>query len=211
MATAVASRLRIGPADHGRVMTLEQFREAEEEQRYRYELARAVLEVSEVPNDPHGVVVCKLYRAVTRYDLKYPDVVFRFGGGKEFRFWLPGMISSRNPDLGVVLRGAPTRLARTPPAGLGRGGCLSRQHRERLRSQARGIPGLWVARILDRRPPLKQQVTVLSRHGDMWCESVFRGDQVIVSLILPGLATTVSELWIDVDAPDAHATIPYAG
>jgi hypothetical protein len=58
MATAVASRLRIGPADHGRVMTLEEFREAEEEQGYRYELARGVLEVSEVPNDPHGVVVC---------------------------------------------------------------------------------------------------------------------------------------------------------
>ena len=49
--------LRIGPADNGRVMSLEEFREAEVEEGYRYELARGVLEVSEVPNDPHGKIV----------------------------------------------------------------------------------------------------------------------------------------------------------
>ena len=43
--------IRIGPADHGRTMTLEEFREADEEPGYRYELARGVLEVTEVPND----------------------------------------------------------------------------------------------------------------------------------------------------------------
>ena len=43
---------RIGPADHGRAMTLEEFRDAEEEEGYRYELARGVLEVTEVPERP---------------------------------------------------------------------------------------------------------------------------------------------------------------
>ena len=61
MAT-VTSTMRIGPADHGRLMTLEEFQEAEEEEGYRYELARGVLEVTEVPNDPHGVVVWNLLR-----------------------------------------------------------------------------------------------------------------------------------------------------
>ncbi len=56
MAT-ITTLLRIGPADKGRVMTLEEFMEAEVEEGYRYELARGVLEVSEVPNDPHGVIV----------------------------------------------------------------------------------------------------------------------------------------------------------
>ena len=51
------TRIRIGPADHGRRMTLEEFREADEEPGYRYELARGVLEVTEVPNDPHWQVV----------------------------------------------------------------------------------------------------------------------------------------------------------
>ena len=66
MAT-VTTPLRIGPADHGRTMTLEEFLDADVEEGYRYELARGVLEVNEVPNDPHGGVVCNLYRAVGRY------------------------------------------------------------------------------------------------------------------------------------------------
>jgi hypothetical protein len=36
MATTVAAPLRIGLVDHGRNMTLEEFREAEEEDGYRY-------------------------------------------------------------------------------------------------------------------------------------------------------------------------------
>ncbi len=39
MAT-VATPIRIGPADHGREMTLQEFLEAEEDDGYRYELAR---------------------------------------------------------------------------------------------------------------------------------------------------------------------------
>ena len=57
---ATVNAIRIGPADHGRRMTLEEFLEAEEEEGYRYELARGVLEVTEVPNDPHGLIVWKL-------------------------------------------------------------------------------------------------------------------------------------------------------
>ena len=105
MAT-VSTLLRIGPSDQGRTMTLQEFLEAEEEEGYRYELARGVLEVTEVPNDPHGVTVSNLYTGVARYHLEHPGFIYRYGGGNEFRFWLPGMVSGRNPDLGVVLRGA---------------------------------------------------------------------------------------------------------
>lgn len=48
--------LRLGPADHGRWMTLEEFRAADVEDGYRYELARVVVEVVEVPDDTHGQV-----------------------------------------------------------------------------------------------------------------------------------------------------------
>ena len=106
MAT-VETALRIGPADRGRKMTLQEFLEAEEEEGYRYELCRGVLEVVEIPDDPHGVVVCNLYRAIGRYEAEHPRLIHRYGGGSEFRFWLPGMVSGHNPDLGLVLRGAP--------------------------------------------------------------------------------------------------------
>jgi hypothetical protein len=58
---------------------------------------------------------------------------------------------------------------------------------------------------------LKRQVTVLTRRGDTWNEAVFQGDQVIVSLVLPDLATTVAELWIDVEGDnEADAADPVA-
>ena len=104
---ATAASPRIGPADHGRSMTLDEFMESEPDEGYRYELAAGVLEVTEVPNDAHGQVVSKLYRALACYIERSPGVVRRFGGGSEFRIWLPGMATGRNPDLGVVLEGSP--------------------------------------------------------------------------------------------------------
>ena len=61
MATA---RIRIGPADAGRAMTLEELREADEEPGYLDELARGVLEVTEVPRDAHGQIVHNLHTLV---------------------------------------------------------------------------------------------------------------------------------------------------
>jgi len=49
--------LRIGPADNGRRMTVDEFRKAEEQPGYLYELARGVLEVTEVPGDDHGQIL----------------------------------------------------------------------------------------------------------------------------------------------------------
>src|SRR6185312_4780701 len=98
---------RIGPADHGRKMTIEEFLEVEEEPGYRYELARGVLEVTQVPNGPHGQVVYNISRIVVGYDLAHPGVIRRCGGGNEFQLVLQEMGSGRNPDFSVVLQGAP--------------------------------------------------------------------------------------------------------
>ncbi len=191
MAT-VASPLRIGPADHGRRMTLEEFKEAEELDGYRYELARGVLEVTEVPNDPHGVVVANLYDAISRYRRDHPGVILRYGGGNEFRFWLPRMISGRNPDLGVVLRGAPKdwRGRRIPALAaevVSRGSIRRDYETKREEYLGYGLLEYWIV------DPLKHQLTVLTRRGDAWNESVFRAEQVIVSLRPPDLWDSVVE------------------
>jgi Uma2 family endonuclease len=197
MAT-VTTPLRVGPADRGRTMTLEEFLDADVVEGYRYELARGVLEVNQVPNDPHGDVVSNLYRAVARYDVQHPGAIRRFGGGNEFQFVLPGMISGRNPDLGVVLRGAPRdwRGRRQPAlvAEVVSRGSIDRDYvTKREEYLAYGLMEYWIV------DPLKRQVTVLTRRGDAWTEAVFRDQQVIASLVLPGFATTVVELWADVD------------
>ncbi len=197
MAT-VTTPLRIGPADHGRAMTLEEFLDADVVEGYRYELARGVLEVNQVPNDPHFQVVANLYKAVGRYWLEHPDIIRRFGGGNELQLVLPRLISGRNPDLGVVLRGAPRdwrgrRLPALVAEVVSRGSITRNYVTKREEYLVFGLDEYWIV------DPLERKVTVLTRRGDTWSEAVFRGDQVIVNLVLPGFATTVAELWVGVD------------
>jgi Uma2 family endonuclease len=199
MAT-ITTPLRISPADNGRVMSLEEFREAEVEDGYRYELARGVLEVSEVPNDPHGHVVCNLYRAVVRYELENPHIISRFGGGSEFRLWIPALISGRNPDVALALRNTPRdERGRRPPSlafeVVSEG---SEAHErdyvtKRVEYLACGLSEYWIV------DPERKCVTVLIRDGDAWVEQVYRDDQQARSLVLPGFVVSVQDLWIGVE------------
>jgi Uma2 family endonuclease len=208
MAT-VTSTLRIGPADNGRTMTLEEFLEADVEEGYRYELARGVLEVNQVPNDPHGVVVCNLYDAVGRCRRDHPGAIHRYGGSNEFQLLLPGMIAGRNPDLAVVLGGAPNdwRRRRIPALAaevVSRGSIHRDYVIKREEYLAYGLFEYWIV------DPLERRVTVLTRRGNVWHEAVFRDDQVIASLVLPGFATTVAEHWIGLDEDEDDAADPEA-
>ncbi len=194
----ITTPLRIGPADNGRTMTLEDFLDADVEEGFRYELGRGVLEVTQVPKDPHGQVVTNLYLAIANYYRTHPGFVLRFGGGAEFQFVIPTVVSGRNPDLGVVLRGAPKDWrGRSVPALAAEVVSRTSERRDyetkRVEYLAYGLLEYWIV------DPLKRQVTVLSRQGDNWDEAVFRDQQVIGTQVLPGFVTTVAELWIDVE------------
>jgi Uma2 family endonuclease len=149
-----------------------------------------------------GRAFTNLYDAISQYRRAHPGVVLSYGGGSEFQLVLPGMITGRNPDLGVVLRGASRDWrGRTGPALVAEVVSDSSVQRDyqtkREEYLAYGLLEYWIV------DPLKRQVTVLTRRGDIWDETVFRDDQSIASLVLPGFAATVAELWIDVEEDDA--------
>jgi Uma2 family endonuclease len=205
---SVTSTMRIGPADNGRLMTLEEFREAEVEDGYRYELARGVLEVTIVPDDDHGDVVCNLFRAIALFEQRYPRVIGRYGGGSEFRLWLPALISGRNPDVAVTLRQTPRDWrGRRPPSlafeVVSEGNEAHERDYVTKRAEylAYGLREYWIVDLQTR------IVTVLIRDGDVWVEQVYRDDQQAVSVVLPGFAVRVMDLWPEVDheQPDAEA------
>jgi Uma2 family endonuclease len=189
-------------------MTLDEFLEAEEERGYRYELARGVLEVTHVPNDPHGSIVWIILRFIAVYDLSHPRVIDRAGGGNEFRFWLPGMSSGRNPDVGVSLRGTPKDWRGNRPASLafevvseGNDAHERDYVTKRAEYLAYGLREYW---IID---PQTKTATVLIRDGDTWVEQTYREDQQALSLVLPGFAIRLPDLWpqaVD-DQSDAQA------
>jgi len=202
------TQVRIGPDDHGRRMTLEQFREAEEEEGYRYELARGVLEVAEVPNDPHWQILDNLHEAFSMHRRQHPGVILRIGHGSECRVWILETVSGRNPDLAIVLHGTPNDVrGRRPPSLVVEIVSRGREAHERdyvARREEYLSSGLREYWIVD---PYQRQVSVLVRQGEgeiaTWAEHRFRGDQPIVSALLAGFAIRVAELWVDAE-PDAE-------
>jgi Uma2 family endonuclease len=199
------TQIRIGPADHGRRMTLDEFRDAEEEPGYVYELARGVLEVIEIPKTPHRRIASNLFSLAAAYKRDHPGIIDYFGGGMEVRIWKVGMDMARHPDLGVVLLGAPTDTVGDPmPALVAE--VVSRSSKARDYEAKRqeyliyGVREYWIV------DPFLRRVTVLLRQGDgaeaTWAEQTFEGDAVIVGEVLPGLAARVADLWAGVDPED---------
>jgi Uma2 family endonuclease len=67
--------LRIGPHDHGREMTYEQFLAGDYEEGYKYELIDGSLYVSPQPNFPHDWVETHVRSLLTVYWLSHRNVI----------------------------------------------------------------------------------------------------------------------------------------
>lgn len=196
--------LRIGPADNGRRMTLEEFREAEEQPGYLYELARGVLEVTEVPGDDQGQIVDHLHEAISDYNRKHPGLIRRIGHGSDIRMIIPELESDRHRDLAVVSRNF-TRMYRDRQRPdlvveiVSHGRRAKQRDYEEKREEylELGIREYWIV------DPEERHVVVLNRIEDQaqvsWAESIFTGAGLIQSALLPGFQAAVSDLWFDLN------------
>jgi Uma2 family endonuclease len=193
-------KLRIGPADHGRAMTLDEFLEAEEVPGYRYELARGVLEVSEIPGRVHWRVTDNLREAIGLYRREHPGRIDLIGHSGEVRLLIPGLESGRHPDLAIVFRGAASPEWVSEVVSPGK---KARERDYETRSEeylALRIGEYWIVAPRDRTVTVR--IRVEGPEGPSWSERVFTGDDVIVSVLLPGFRGTVAELWVDVEPED---------
>ena len=196
-----STQIRIGPADHGRRMTLDEFREADEEPGHRYELARGVLEVNAIPKTPHRRVVSTLFSLAAIYQREHPGVIDYFGGGTEVRIWKPGMDMARHPDFGIVFLNAPLdEVGDIRPylvAEVVSRSSQARDYRDKRQDYLDyGVPEYWIV------DPSRRQVTVLVRReyeaGADWEERIVPEAGVLESPLLPGLAFPVADLWAGV-------------
>ena len=192
------TRIQIGRDDHGRTMALEEFREAEEEPGFLYELARGMLEVTEVPGDDHWQIVHNLHEMFSAYSRLHPGAIRRIGHGSDVRLIIPVLESDRHPDLGVALRDDPRddrkRLRPSLVAEVVSPSSKTRDHQDKRQDYLiYGVNEYWIV------DPIQRQVTVLTRQGDgadaSWLETVCRDADVIESPALPGLRATVGGLW----------------
>jgi Uma2 family endonuclease len=100
-------RVRIGPEDHGRRMTLADFSRAEAAPGYLYELANGVIEVSELPDVRHAQTVHRLNRQLWVFELAHPGIIEMMGGGGEAKIEMYAAQSERHPDISIYLTPPP--------------------------------------------------------------------------------------------------------
>ncbi len=194
-------QIRVGPKDRGRSLTLAEFLEAERRVGYRYELARGILEVTNIPGIKHWQVLDNLHECFSRYRREYPRVIRLIGHGSEVRYVIPELETERHPDLALLFHDAPVGFEEMPLSVLGME-IVSRGTRSRRRDYvdkrldylAVGLLEYWIA------DPEERRVTILARAEvggvPTWTERIFRGEEAIVSGLLPGFDEEVSGLWM---------------
>jgi Uma2 family endonuclease len=194
MATAT-QRPTIGPLDHGRAMSYDEFLEADVEPGWLYELGGGIVDVVEVPGPGHGMLVHRLARLFILHDLAYPGVIRYRASGGECRLRFPFLQSDRHPDQAVYLDPKPKGkriwerwiphvvVEIVSPGGDDRDYVQKRE--EYLRA---GIREYW---ILD---PRRQAMLVLRNLGESWAEIPLGPGDVYRPEVLPGLEVNVSEL-----------------
>src|SRR5437879_2544469 len=93
--------IKVGPADHGRHMSLAEFDHAEVQEGYLYELGRGVIVVSDVPKKRHLFQVEATRDQLGVYKWTHPGRIQIIAGGSDCKIMVAGYESERHPDLSV--------------------------------------------------------------------------------------------------------------
>jgi Uma2 family endonuclease len=101
--TARRRKIHIGPEDHGRRMSLDDFDRAIGREGYIYELGRGVIEVSELPTPQHFGQVEELKDQFYRYKLGRKGIIYAIASSNEAKILLAAYESERHPDLSIYL------------------------------------------------------------------------------------------------------------
>ena len=176
----------VGPKDHGRRMSLEEFEQADAREGYLYELDRGAVIVVDVPNRKHFAQVDAIKQQLYVYKAQHPEQVYRVGGGSDCKILLKDRESERHPDIAVY---------KTAPGGeedwstwvpeivceVVSSGSEVRDYDEKPGDYlAFGVREYWIV------DAAKEEVLVLRRSGRKWDKSVVKAGTKYTTRLLPG-------------------------
>src|SRR5438045_3107274 len=107
MLKTARKKIRIGPEDNGRRMSLDEFDHAIVKQGYIYELGKGMIEVSNVANLNHGKQTEELRDQLVIYQVEYPGVINYLSSGSHAKLMIGPSQSERHPDLLIYLSDPP--------------------------------------------------------------------------------------------------------
>jgi Uma2 family endonuclease len=190
--------IKIGPADHGRPMSLAEFEHAEVQEGYLYELSRGVIIVSEVPNRLQMMLLNAVKDQLYLYKLTHPGRIRIINAGGECKLLVPAFESERHPDLSLYLTEPPPIENATlwrhwfpeivieivSPSS------RKREYEEKPEEYLRlGAKEYW---IVDGR---KKVMVVMRRMRNQWVESTIKPPDLHRTRLLPGLEFSCGDVF----------------
>src|SRR5205823_5441464 len=91
------SAIKVGPADHGRRMSLAEFDHAEVQEGYLYELGRGIIVVSDVPKKRHLLQILQIRETLSAYRHANPNRIYAICSGSECKLLIGRYDSERHP------------------------------------------------------------------------------------------------------------------
>lgn len=191
----------IGPQDHGKTMSLDDFGRAETQDGFLYELSRGIITASDVPNLRHMAQVDTLRQLLSEHRTKHPQQIYRIAAGNECKILITRLNSERHPDL-AVYRLAPIDLddlwATWVPDLVVEVVSPGAEERDYVQKREEyllfGISEYW---IVDAE---RREVLVLRRRGGQWKERLLRPTDTYRTPLLPGFELPVALIFQAVDA-----------
>ncbi len=184
----------VGPQDHGRRMSLDDFEHAEVVPGYHYELGRGVIVVSEVPDPEHAARVYAALRQFVLYEASHPGRVREVHRGADCKLFIRDSDSERHPDVAVYVTPPPSRTSTAwhswvpavvveivSPDSADRDYCEKRED-----YLAFGVGEYW---IID---PARGEMLVLRRVAERWVERTVRPPETYAPPTLPGLEFSIA-------------------
>jgi Uma2 family endonuclease len=197
------TRIKVGPADHGRRMSWDEFDLAEVQEGYHYELSRGVLTVSDVPGRRHVAQMIVLRRQLDAYDLTHPGRIHGILSGSDCKILVPDLDSERHPDVAVYKTPLPagdlwTNWVPELVIEVVSPGSEHRDYEEKPQEYLHfGVKEYWVVDA-DRR-----EVLGLRRWGGRWRERIVRPPEIYRTRLLPGFEFDCSRVFDAAEAAGA--------
>ena len=189
---------RIGPLDHGRQMTLDDFDEAEVVEGIHVELGRGVIIVSEVPLPWHFRIINLLRRQFTAFDLQHPGRIWGIAGGGECKLPVAQYDSERHPDLAVYLTEPPYQdsnavwsewIPELVVEVVSSGSEVRDYTEKRDEYLAFGVREYWIVH------PARKEILVLRRMSGLWAEQTLTISDTYSLKMLPGFDLSVAAIF----------------
>jgi hypothetical protein len=195
---------RIGPADHGRLMGLDEFAEAEVQEGRIFELSRGMVTMVEIPKKRHMLQVAAVRDQLQVYKSLNPGRIEVIASGNECKLTIVALNSERHPDLAVYLTPPPetededfwVRWVPEIVVEVVSPSSRKRDYDEKPEEYLRaGVKEYWIVDADIR------ALMVLRRSRSRWIETKVSPPEIHRTRLLPGLAFSIASVFQSAGLP----------